>query len=249
MASPSSIDPDRHPGAAVAGRLRRWRARAEARVRETFADRRRRWRLIRTSAFWALFAAAVGVFFALFSWDWFRGPLAGYLSARTGRQVQIEGHLHVHPFSWSPWASVDGVKIANPAWLGGGKGQMADLGRTTVQLRLLPLIEGRLELPLVDIEHPALALYADKTGRNNWTFGKGSGKGAKLPPIQHFVLNDGHIHVQDVQRRLSFTGVVTTTENAGAASAAAFRLDGAGTLNAAPFRAHVTGGPLVHVQK
>jgi len=249
LAHPSSTGPEHGGGPALAGRLRRWRARAGASVRDTFADRRRRWRLIRTTTIWALFAIAIAVFFALFSWDWFRGPLARYLSARTGREIQIEGHLHVHPFSWSPWATVGGLQVGNPKWLDGGRANMADLGKTTVQLKLLPLIEGHLELPLLDIEHPRIALYADKTGRNNWTFGKGGGKGAKLPLIQRFVLDDGRIRIDDLQRRLRFTGTVTTTENAGASSARAFRLEGAGSLNAAPFRAHVTGGPLVHVQR
>ena len=249
MASPFSTDPDRHAGVALGERMRRLRASAGANVRETWADRRRRIRLIRTTAIWALIAIAVAVFFALFTWDWFRGPLARVLSARTGRQVTIQGHLHVHPFSWEPWASVDGVRIGNPGWLGGGKTQMANLGKTTVQVKLLPLLSGHVELPLVDIEHPNLDLYADRTGRNNWTLGKANGKGAKLPPIQRFVVNQGRIRIDDLQRKLRFNGTVTTTENAGAASAQAFRVEGEGSLNAAPFRAHITGGPLVHVQK
>ena len=249
MVNPTSTTPEPHPGLAIGERLRRWRLRAGSSLRDTFADPRRRWRLIRTTVFWAILAIAVAVFFALFSWDWFRPPLARYLSARTGRQVAIEGHLQVHPFSWSPWATIGGLRIGNPAWLGGGKTDMANLGRTTVQVKLAPLLIGHVELPLVDIEHPNIALYADKTGRNNWTFGQGGGQGAKLPLIQRFVLNQGRVRFEDIRRRLRFTGQVTTTENAGPASAQAFRLEGAGSLNAAPFAAHVTGGPLVHVQK
>ena len=249
MADPSSTAPQHPTGLALGERLRRLRARADAGARDAWRDRKRRNRLIRTTTIWTLIAVAVAVFFALFSWDWFRGPLARYLSARTGRQVVIEGHLQVHPFSWQPWASVGGVRIGNPNWLGGAKTDMANLGRTTLQVKLLPLFTGHVELPLVDIERPNVALYADKTGRNNWTFGKGGGKGAKLPPIQHFVLNQGRIKIDDVQRKLRFSGTVTTTENAGSNSAKAFRLEGAGALNAAPFVAHVTGGPLVHVQK
>ena len=249
MSNPSPADRQPRPNLSLGERIQRLHGRAAAGVRETLADRRRRWRLIRTIGVWALFAAAVAIFFAVFSWDWFRGPLARYLSARTGREVQIEGHLQVHPFSWTPWARVDGVRIGNPAWLGGGKGDVADLGQTTLQIRLLPLLSGHLELPLVDIEHPTLELYADKTGRNNWTFGKSTGKGAKLPLIQHFVLNEGKVRLNDVQRRLRFVGTVTTTETAGGFSAQAFRLNGTGELNTAPFVARVVGGPLVHVQR
>ena len=249
MADPSSTAPQQLTGLALGERLRRLRARADAGARDTWRDRKRRNRLIRTTTIWSLIAIAVAVFFALFSWDWFRGPLARYLSARTGRQVVIEGHLQVHPFSWQPWASVGGVRIGNPAWLGGGKTDMAKLGKTTLQVKLLPLLTGHVELPLVDIERPVVTLYADKTGRNNWTMGKAGAKPAKLPPIQHFVLNQGRIKIDDIQRKLHFSGTVTTSENAGTSSAQAFRLEGAGSLNAAPFVAHLTGGPLVHVQK
>ena len=249
MAHPLSTGPGRRPGHVLGDWLRAWPERARSNVRNTFADRRRRWRLIRTASIWAVFAIAVAVFFALFTWDWFRAPLARYLSARTGREVTIDGHLQVHPFSWTPWATIGGLHVGNPDWLGGGKTDMANLGRTTVQIRLLPLLSGHVELPLLDIEHPSIALYADKTGRNNWTFGKGSSKAAKLPLIQHFVLNGGHLRLEDIQRRMRFSGTVTTSESAGTSSAQAFRLDGAGSLNAAPFEAHLTGGPLVHVQK
>ena len=216
-------------------------------MRERLADRRRRFRLIRTIAIWLVLAAVVAVFFAVFDWDWFRGPIARYASARTGRQVQILGHLQVHPFSWTPWATVGGVVVGNPKWMGGG--QTADLGRTTVQLALKPLLGGHVTLPLVDIEHPSVSLFADKSGRNNWTFGQGGRQAAKLPLIQHFVLRDGKLHIADTQKSLTFDGVVTTTETAGGFSAQAFHLQGKGDLNGSPFVADITGGPLVHVQR
>jgi uncharacterized protein involved in outer membrane biogenesis len=221
-------------------------------VHDTFTDRRRRLRLIRTTAIWTVLAAGVAVFCYEFTWDWFRAPIARYATEKTGRPVQILGHLHVHPFSWTPSASVDGLVIGNPKWMGGG--QTANLGRTSVQLALKPLLhldakKRALILPLLDIEHPAVNLYADQTGRNNWTLGGGASQGAKLPLIQHFVLRDGALHIRDLQRKLTFDGSVTTSETAGGFSAEAFHLQGRGALNAAPFVAEVVGGPLVHVQK
>ena len=244
----SSSFSDHSRARAAAARLQAWRSGVRANVQGAFADRRRRRRLILTAGVWAVFAVAVAVFFALFTWDWFRDPLADYLSVRTQRQVRIVGHLKVHLFSWSPSATVGGLEIGDPKWMG-GHGETADLGRTTVQVKLLPLLSGHVELPLVDIDHPSFQLYADKSGRNNWTFGSKSAKPAKLPLIQHFVLRDGKVHLVDQQRRMRFEGVVTTTETAGGYSAQAFRLEGTGQLNRAPFVAHVTGGPLVHVQR
>ena len=226
-----------------ADRLRAWRSHAGG----AWADRARRRRILTTGAAFSTIAVAVAVFFALFQWDWLRGPVAAYASAQTGREVRILGHLHVHPFSLSPTATVDGLQIGNPKWI--GHGRTADLGRSTVRVKLLPLFFGQVNLPLVDIEHPQLDLYADKTGRNNWTLGKGGGKPAALPPIQHFILRGGHIHMVDEQRRLVLAGTVNTTESAGASGAAAFHLIGQGTLNRQPITTTITGGPLVNVHR
>ncbi len=78
---------------------------------------------------------------ALFQWNWLRGPLAGMMSARMHRPVSIAGNLKVHPWSGSPWATVEGVTVANPAWAGGGA--MARVPRITVRWRWGALFSGR----------------------------------------------------------------------------------------------------------
>ena len=197
----------------------------------------------------ALCAVGVGagVLAATFQWDWLRGPIASYASQQTGRDIRITGHLKAHIFSLAPWITVEGLQIANPGWMGAGRA--ADLGRATVQAKLWPMLMGRLELPLVDIERPTLELFSDKTGRNNWTFGQAGGKAAALPPIQRFILHDGRLRIVDQKRHIAFTGVVSTTETPGAANRAAFRLDGAGSLNREAFTANVTGAPLVQLRR
>ena len=190
----------------------------------------------------------VGVLVATWDWDWFRGPVAGYISAKTGRDVRILGHLRIHPFSLSPWASVGGLQVGNPRWMGAGR--TADLGQTTVKVKLLPLLTGRLELPLVDIEQPTVDLFRDKTGRNNWTLGSAAGgKPVALPPIQRFILHNGRLRIVDQQKRVTFVGVVSTTETPGQANRAAFRMDGRGTLNHEAFTAQVIGAPMVQLRR
>lgn len=235
---------------ASARALRAARAHVAARrdaLREGWRDRSRRRRTLRTGAVFAVLAVAVGVFFAVFDWDWLRGPISRYASAQTGRDIRIEGHLRVHPFSFKPWATVGGLKVGNPKWMKGG--DLADLGRTTLQVKLLSLLTGHPAVVLLDIERPTLELFRDKTGRDNWTLGKPTGKPAALPPIQRFILHDGHVHMVDQKRPMSFTGVVSTTETLGGANAAAFHLQGVGVLNHEPFTATATGGPLLNVQR
>ncbi|MGZ5965979.1 MAG: AsmA family protein, partial [Caulobacteraceae bacterium] len=235
-------------GAGLADRIRprlnAWRDEAQ----EAWSDPRRRRRALTWGAVFSILSLAIIVLVAVWDWDWFRGPIARYASARTGREVQITGHLEVHPFSWTPSAAIGGLQVGNPAWMKTGK-RMVDLGRTTVQIKLLPLLKGQTILPLVDIEHPNLDLYRDRKGRANWQLGQASGTPAKLPVIQHFILRDGRIRIVDDQRRARFEGVVTTSEGGPATGQPGFRIDGWGALNGAPFRAHVTGDPLIGVKR
>ncbi len=213
---------------------------------ERLADRRTRRRLWFVGSL-CVVGLGAGVLLATFDWDLVRGPVARYASVRTGRDVRIRGHLHVHLWSLSPWARVSGLQVGNPKWMGGG--QVADLGQATVQIKLLPLLAGRLEMPLVDIERPTLALYQDRDGRNNWTLGQAKAKPAPLPPIYRFILHDGRLSLVDRKRKVTFSGVVSTTETAGPASGAAFKLVGQGALNREPFSASITGAPLVHLRR
>lgn len=240
----ASLFPSGRPGR-IAGLARRLRRSAG----EAWADEARRRRLVRRTAAVTLFAIAVAVFFALFSWDWFKGPLERYASMRTHRTVRIEGHLHVHPFSLRPRVSVDGLRISQPAWNGGSMSDMADVGRVTIQAKLLPLLVGRLELPLLDIDKPRLDLLRDKRGRDNWSFGPRTGHAASLPPIEQFVVRDGRLHMADRRRGLVFDGTVGASEGAQGSGAQGFRLDGRGTLNATPFMMRITGGALLHVRR
>ena len=242
MASLLPTDPTRH---AVADAARRLRLGARA----AWADEARRRRLIVRTVAVTLFAIAVAVFFAVFSWDWFKGPVERYAPMKTHRTVTIAGHLSVHPFSLTPRASVDGVRISQPAWNRQARSAMAEVGRVTVQVKLLPLLVGKLELPLLDVERPRLDLLRSRDGRNNWSFGPATGRAARLPPIEQFIVRDGRLHMADRQRGLVFDGTVGASETAQGSSAQGFRLEGRGRLNATPFMMRISGGPLLHVRR
>jgi AsmA family protein len=195
----------------------------------------------------ALLVVAVAVFLALFNWDWFRPPLARMMSARLHRPVRIDGHLRVHLFSWTPSATLDGLKIGEPAWA--PKQDMADIDRILLQVELMPLFVGHVVLPRLEIDRPNVFLFQDQTGRANWDFSNGAapGKPAKLPPIKNFIIDDGHLSVTSLQRRLKFTGTVYAHEKANSGRQA-FGLNGQGSLNGKVFQMNATGGPLLNVR-
>ena len=196
----------------------------------------------------AVLSIALILFFALFEWNWLRGPVGRYASNRLDREVRITGDLDVKLFTRTPRVTADGITVRQPAWA--GSGYMVQMQRLTVEVELFPLLRGDVRLPLLSADRPVVILRRDEQGRANWDFGKKDKKKepAKLPPIRHFMINGGKLDFRDTKRGLTFTGSVSTSERSDRNSAEAFRLEGTGQLQRDPFRLLVTGGPLVNVR-
>jgi uncharacterized protein involved in outer membrane biogenesis len=208
---------------------------------------RRRAAVVTGAVFLAL-ALIVAFVAAIWDWNWFRGPLARAASARLHRPVTITGDLDVHLLTWTPSLSVAGVHIANPGWA--GRGQMADVGRIEVRMRLVPLFSGHLDLRRLEFDDPNVRLWRDAKGLATWDFSNGqkSGEPLRLPPIRNFIIQGGQLKLQDDIRKLTFTGTVNAHERLGAANHG-FEMVGQGALNAQPFHLNVTGGPLLNIDR
>jgi hypothetical protein len=190
-----------------------------------------------------LIAALITLYFL--DWNLMRGPISRYLSHRYGREVQILGDLKVDLFRWQPHVAVNDLTIGNPSWLAPSRPQGARLHRAEIEFRLWPALFGHLTLPLVELDQPDLLVVRLADGRTNWD---GAGQALKIPPIQRFLVNNGHIEIDDAVRKLKFQGTVSSEEKANG-QGAAFHLNGDGTLNANKFTATVAGGPLIHVDE
>jgi uncharacterized protein involved in outer membrane biogenesis len=202
--------------------------------------------------------AVIVLFLALFNWNYFRPALARAISAKTGRPVSIQGDLKVHLFSFEPSAEVNGLTIENPAWA--AHPVMLHADRVTVAVSLGRLLRGQLVLPRLEVIRPALDLERDAQGRASWEMGNTEGKPqadtrpAKIPTIRRLLIEDGTLQVSDRIRKLVFTGSLNAADEsvkpgaAGARGGAGFRLRCGGTLNAKPFHAQLTGGPLINLE-
>ena len=194
-----------------------------------------------------LIALAIAVFVYLFQWNWLRGPIDAWASAQLQRRFVIHGDLNVHPWSWTPSASVNDVTVGEPGWA--GPGDMVVIPKLTLAVDLKALLlRGRFAMPLVAAERPSVTLIRDASGRNNWSFGL-AGKLApsqplKLPPIGRFTIDDGRIAFRDAARKLAFDGVVSSNERIAAYGRGHFTIDGRGSIGGAPFTAQVLGGTL-----
>ncbi len=190
---------------------------------------------------------AIVILIAIWDWDWFRGPVSGWASTQSHHPVAIDGHIKVHLLTWTPQATVTDVRVANPAWAGAGN--LATLKRFVVSVRLPALLRGRVELPLVEIDQPNLKLLSDAKGRANWRTGPDNGPPLKLPPMQHLIIRDGHLVLDDLHRKLHLVGQVQSQEDAPGSGRGTFQLTGDGTLNREPFTLRITGGPLIDVRR
>jgi uncharacterized protein involved in outer membrane biogenesis len=198
-----------------------------------------------------LVLVAIILFLANPNWDWARPAVASIASGRLHRPVRIEGHLRVHLFSFTPDATVTGVKVGEPDWARTAfKGRnLADIDTLAVQAELLPLLYGHIVLPRLEVTRPTLTLFQDRSGRANWDFsdGRQTGKPAKLPPIKNFIITDGRLTLTSLSRRMTFTGTINAHEKADSGREA-FGLTGDGSLNGHVFQLNATGGPLLNVR-
>jgi len=201
-----------------------------------------RWSLIGLGAL----VGALLIALATLDWNTMRGPAARWASLRTGRAVHIDGDLHVHIWSLTPRVDLNGLRVANTDWAGGG--DMIDIGHLVFDVRLLPLFVGRAVVPLIDVENANFRLVRDPQGRENWTFGSDRDSHAPLhlPPVRHFLVRNAQLSITDERRELVFTGTINSNESA-KGERRGFWMTGDGTLNREPFKADVHGAPLLNV--
>src|SRR6202043_1683667 len=94
-----------------------------------------RWAGITILAF--LTAALIILYFL--DWNQLRGAIGRYASARSGREVRIDGDLKVELFRWQPHVEVGGLYIGNPSWLASRR-EGAAINKAVVEFRLIPAI-------------------------------------------------------------------------------------------------------------
>ena len=126
-----------------------------------------------------------------FPWDWLRGPLNRYVSDRTGRHFEITRKLDVK-LGRTTRILADGIEFANPEWAKDPflvRAQAAE-----VDIHLLPLLRGRVVLPLVKLTQPELGLQMEPDGRRSWALGRDTSDKRNLPDIGALAVDRGSLH-------------------------------------------------------
>jgi uncharacterized protein involved in outer membrane biogenesis len=179
-----------------------------------------------------------------------RRPILMYLSARIGRQIQVDGAIDAHLISRNPRVTAEGVTIGNPSWM--PPGVTAKIGKLSL-IMLLPRVGHHFGVVSVDAQGAELYLARDSKGHANWQLtdlGKGSGDAKRLI-IRHLSVPDAHVLLADERRHLQFDGVVSAGDApggagdaAGGAAPAPFLIHGSGQLNGRAVSFDINGDPL-----
>ena len=214
---------------------------------------RRRSILVRTAIAIAGLVTVLVAAVLFMDWDLFKGPIARAVSAKTGRTVSIAGHLHVHLWSSTPTLSVEGVRVANPAWEVARP--LLQLKRLQVQIELRPLLRGHLILRRVEVDQPDLYLHQESSGRANWTNAntaptsatKAATKPFNLPAIHELIIQSGTLVLLDDARKLNIKGTIDAHEHSTVEDPQALHILAQGTINTQPFTLDVSGGALLAV--
>ncbi len=104
--------------------------------------------------------------FVAFGLNLLKGPITRAVSEATGREFVIEGDLRA-AWSWThPRFRAEGVRFGNAEWA--SEDLLFSADAVEAEVRLLPLLAGRVVLPQVHLEGAQLNLEQDKEGRKNW---------------------------------------------------------------------------------
>ncbi len=104
----------------------------------------------------------------------------------TGRKVSIDGDLDLS-ISLHPAIVAEGFRFANADW--GSRADMATIRRIEVQVAILPLLKGKVEIQRFILIEPDVLLEKNAAGKANWEFGaatepdQGQASEAGMAPI------------------------------------------------------------------
>lgn len=177
-----------------------------------------------------------------FPWDWLRGPINNYVSEKTGRRFEITRHLDVR-LGRTATVIADGVEFANPAWA--KEPYLLKAEGAEFDIRLWPLLSGRVELPRISLKQPEAGLQIEPDGRRTWVLSRDTadtGSGS-APVIGALLVDKGRVHYTASAQGADITADVALAPESSAELPLSFKA--AGKWKNEPFTAQGrTGGVL-----
>jgi AsmA family protein len=215
--------------------------------RSLFTPQALKWTLRIFALLFVVIAGLVGAI-AMVDANHFRGPLAHFIAARTGREIRIEGSLTAQLISLTPRLIAERVAIGNPPWM--APGPTAEVGRLSLSFELLPLFTHSFVIDRLETQTTTLHLARDSDGRANWQMHDPRERVGTGPPLIHSLLMPKtHVELDDARRHLKFSGTISASDVPGVAATQPLRIEGAGNLNGHATTFVIDGDSLATVKR
>lgn len=148
------------------------------------------------SAIFLIIVVAAVIFVTTLDWNKAKPYIVSAVSKATGRQLTIDGDLHVN-LGWMSRLRASGIKLQNANW--SKQPNMADVGLLDVQLDLWQLLtKFHVVIPSVTISQANVILEKNADGAANWEFPAAPTKAVPerrttVPVLQKLIINDGSL--------------------------------------------------------
>lgn len=183
---------------------------------------------------------------SFFPWDMLRGPLNRYVSGELGRRFEITEQLSVK-LGRTTTVRADGLEFANPEWA--REPYLVKARAAEFDIRLLPLLFGKVDLPRITLFEPQIGLQIEPDGRRTWALSRDTSDASATPKIGALTVDRGTLKYLASSRGADMTAlfmldsVPSTSQNATAQLPLSYQA--AGKWNNEPFTANGrTGGVL-----
>ena len=184
------------------------------------------------------------LFFAIFGWNWLRGPIERMALEKTGRVLAINGDLKIK-LGW-PWPrlSADGVTFANPAWA--KEPQMVAAEVVAITIDLPQLLRKNIVLPEVRLERGVVYLEQGAEGKRSWLLDRNQqDEGARIQ-IDRLTLEHGMLGYDDAAQKTSIRSQLSTGGTApDGSNSAGLTFSALGQYKGLPVKASGSGGPVL----
>jgi len=126
----------------------------------------------------------------------YRGQIADAIKQVTGRELILSGPMRLD-IGLRLKVRADDVSLANAPW--GTRPLMLSFRHVEGQIRLLPLLAGRLEIARVSLDGANLLLETNSAGAANWVLGTGGEKTSTplVPEIDAVTVTDSRVTYRD----------------------------------------------------
>ena len=152
---------------------------------------------------------------AFFPWDSLRGPVNRYVSDQLGRRFEITQHLSVR-LGRSITVRADGLEFANPEWA--SEPYLIKASAAEFEIKLWPLMLGRLDLPRVLLIEPQIGLQIEPDGRRTWALSRDTSDANSVPKIGSLTIDHGTVKYRALAQGADITAQIALVSEAGVSS-------------------------------